>query len=73
MRFANEFANDEAETAACFRIFYDMEGLNKTPLYLFSAVYSIIPRTPQEITSPRPTVSIIKRGSEEELHNRILK
>lgn len=38
---------------------YETEGLNKIPLYLFSAVYRIIPRTPHEITSPRPTVSII--------------
>lgn len=28
-------------------------------LYLFSAVCRIIPRTPQEIASPIPTVSII--------------
>ena len=40
-------------------VIYETEGLNKTPLYLFSAVYKIIPRTPQEIISPSPTVSII--------------
>ena len=33
--------------------------LNSNPLYLFSAVYRISPSTPQEITSPIPTVSII--------------
>lgn len=32
---------------------------NKIPLYLFSAVYRMRPSTPQEITSPMPTVSIM--------------
>ena len=42
--------------------------LNSNPLYLFSAVYRISPSTPQEITSPIPTVSIIPKMISGRIH-----